>query len=234
MPTIASPLMTSNSSPQTCLPHFRVWTFSWRHLRVSRSHQLGGIKACMTSEPSPSIYAVCRLVKQLNRAQSGITYAIENAAGAGRFPAIRAALGDPVLARAHELGSSSRRDTLLWTDARDPDDLQAHYHRSLCRPTSVGDLIAKGGFAPEWQAPAHLRHSKFGKFVSRKGSFAHRLHGSTPGSSMLLHNGVYEEAPTDIKCISMGIDANAVDFPEVSADLRRRIIGACVDSNVAR
>eukprot|EP00873_Tetraselmis_striata_P046577 jgi/Tetstr1/466841/TSEL_011299.t1 len=179
-------------------------------------------------------YAVCRLVKQLNRAQSGITYVIENVAGAGRFPAIRAALGDPVLARAHELGSSSRRDTLLWTNARDPDALQAHYHRSLRRPTSVGDLIAKGGFAPEWQAPAHLRHSKFGKFVSRKGSFAHRMHGSTPGSSMLLHNGVYEEAPTDIKCISMGFDANAVDFPEVSADLRRRIIGACVDSNVAR
>eukprot|EP00873_Tetraselmis_striata_P004193 jgi/Tetstr1/424457/TSEL_014986.t1 len=179
-------------------------------------------------------YAVCRLVKQLNRAQSGVTYVIENVAGAGRFPAIRAALGDPVLARAHELGSSSRRDTLLWTNARDPDALQAHYHRSLRRPTSVGDLIAKGGFAPEWQAPAHLRHSKFGKFVSRKGSFAHRMHGSTPGSSMLLHNGVYEEAPTDIKCISMGFDANAVDFPEVSADLRRRIIGACVDSNVAR
>eukprot|EP00873_Tetraselmis_striata_P022573 jgi/Tetstr1/442837/TSEL_003214.t1 len=179
-------------------------------------------------------YAVCRLVKQLNRAQSGITYVIENVAGAGRFPAICAALGDPVLARADELGSSSRRDTLLWTNARDPDALQAHYHRSLRRPTTVGDLIAKGGFAPEWQAPAHLRHSKFGKFVSRKGSFAHRMHGSTPGSSMLLHNGVYEEAPTDIKCISMGFDANAVDFPEVSADMRRRIIGACVDSNVAR
>eukprot|EP00873_Tetraselmis_striata_P038556 jgi/Tetstr1/458820/TSEL_045204.t1 len=112
--------------------------------------------------------------------------------------------------------------------------MQTHYHRSLCHPTSVGDLIAKGGFAPEWQAPAHLRHSKFGKFVSRKGSFAHRMHGSTPGSSMLLHNGVYEEAPTDIKCISTGFDANTVDFPEVSADLRRRIIGACVDSNVAR
>eukprot|EP00873_Tetraselmis_striata_P000672 jgi/Tetstr1/420936/TSEL_011997.t1 len=96
------------------------------------------------------------------------------------------------------------------------------------------NLIAKGGFAPEWQAPAHLRHSKFGKFVSRKGSFAHRMHGSTPGSSMLLHNGVYEEAPIDIKCVSMGFDANAVVFPEVSADLRRCIIGACVGSNVAR
>eukprot|EP00873_Tetraselmis_striata_P040637 jgi/Tetstr1/460901/TSEL_006057.t1 len=141
---------------------------------------------------------------------------------------------DPVMARAHELGSSSRRGTPLWTNARNPDAMQGHYHGSLCRPTSVDDLIAKGGFAPEWQAPAHLRHSKFGKFVSRKGSFAHRMPGSAPGSSMLLHNGVYEEATTDIKCISMGFDANAVDFPEVSADLRRRIIGACVDSNVAR
>eukprot|EP00873_Tetraselmis_striata_P021843 jgi/Tetstr1/442107/TSEL_030264.t1 len=165
-------------------------------------------------ERAKPFYGVCRLVKQLNRAQSSITYVIENVAGAGRFPAIRAALGDPVLARAHELGSSSRRDTLLWTNARNPEELQAQYHRLLCRPNSVGDLIAKGGFAPEWQAPAHLRHSKFGKFVSRKGSFAHRMHGSTPGSSMLLHNGVYEEAPTDIKYVSMGFDANAVDFPE--------------------
>eukprot|EP00873_Tetraselmis_striata_P035733 jgi/Tetstr1/455997/TSEL_042775.t1 len=32
---------------------------------------------------------------------------------------------------------------------------------------------------------------------------------------MLLHNGrVYEEAPTDIKCVSLGFDDNAVDFLE--------------------
>eukprot|EP00873_Tetraselmis_striata_P015379 jgi/Tetstr1/435643/TSEL_024543.t1 len=60
-------------------------------------------------------YASSQAIKDLHRRQSYLNWVIENYAGAARFPRLSEALGEPMLAKAHELGSSAHRDTLIWT-----------------------------------------------------------------------------------------------------------------------
>jgi hypothetical protein len=49
--------------------------------------------------------------------------------------------GDPVLARAHELGSVTRPNTLMWPNLCPLDDLQQHYRSSIVCPLTVGDMF---------------------------------------------------------------------------------------------
>eukprot|EP00873_Tetraselmis_striata_P014049 jgi/Tetstr1/434313/TSEL_023419.t1 len=169
-------------------------------------------------------YASCQVIKDLHRRQPYRSWIIGNVAGAAWFPRLSEALGEPMLA--HELGSSARRDTLIWTNAQSIECLRSHYHASMQRPREVGELLVKHGFSPAWTAPPHLRHNVFPKFVSRVGSWAYRMHGPTPGKGMLLHNGVPEEPNCAIKCVAMGHDPGAADLPGISHVLRHQIIGS--------
>eukprot|EP00873_Tetraselmis_striata_P003319 jgi/Tetstr1/423583/TSEL_014255.t1 len=161
------------------------------------------------------------VIKDLHRRQPYLSWIIGNVAGVAWFPRLSEALGEPMLA--HELGSSARRDTLIWTNAQSIECLRSHYHASMQRPLEVGELVVKHGFSPAWTAPPHLRHSIFPKIVSRVGSWAYRMHGPTPGKGMLLHNGVPEEPNCAIKWLVKAICAakppesalpSIHDFPE--------------------
>jgi hypothetical protein len=124
-----------------------------------------------------------------NMVHQPITYVIENVPGAGRFKSIIDALGLPLLVSAHRLGSSARRETLLWTNSHTREFLQSHLTASQVPVVSVGEFLTLHGFNKEWTAPEGLSSKVFPKFLSRIGSHAYRMHDMVPGSGMLLYNG---------------------------------------------
>ena len=93
----------------------------------------------------------------------------------------------PLKVNARLLGSTARRETLLWTNAHPREFLQSHLTTSLVTPLAVGDFLIEHGFDKEWSTPVPLAQTVFPKFLSRIGSHAFRLHGTTSGPGMLQH-----------------------------------------------
>ena len=159
---------------------------------------------------------------------------MENVPGAASFPEILTAFGEPMMARAHHLGSAARRDTLIWTNIRGVEFLRQHYASHVRPPVTVGELLAKHGFAPQWSAPPRLRHSVLPKLLSRRGSNAYRMHGNQPGRGMLLRNGTWTEPDPDIRACGTGFDVDTAALPGIDVKLRHEIFGACLDANIGR
>ena len=169
--------------------------------------------------------------------QNQRTYAnwiIENVPGAAHFPEILHALGRPIMAKAHHLGSTSRRDTLLWTNLRDIDFLKQHYATYVRPPLTVGSMLAKYGFAPRWTAPPRLHNGVLPKLLSRKHSNAYRMHGDMPGRGMLIFDGKWREPISDIRACAMGFPIDTATLPDMDENLRHRILGGCLDANIGR
>ena len=97
---------------------------------------------------------------------------MENVPGARRYKSIINALGLPLKVNAHLLGSTTRRETLLWTNAHPREFVHSHLTASMVTPTSVGDFLIAREFEKEWSAPVPLAQTVFPKFLSRIGSHA--------------------------------------------------------------
>jgi hypothetical protein len=78
--------------------------------------------------PTVPFTASCHIISQLATSQGFLSYIITSIPGATRIPELRASLGEPILARAHDLGSTARRNTLVWTN--------------ICSPPSFNTTIA--------------------------------------------------------------------------------------------
>eukprot|EP00873_Tetraselmis_striata_P041792 jgi/Tetstr1/462056/TSEL_007126.t1 len=130
----------------------------------------------MLADPrAGGLYGSIDVVKRLASMQpGGVNFVLENVPGAARCHEIVEAMGTPILVRAHELGSTARRDTVVWSNIRDIDFFRAHYQQAQRAPLSVGELLTTHVFSPRWTAPSHLQHGLFSKFVSRRGSYAYR------------------------------------------------------------
>eukprot|EP00873_Tetraselmis_striata_P004992 jgi/Tetstr1/425256/TSEL_015709.t1 len=196
----------------------------------------------MLADPrAGGLYGSIDVVKRLASMQSGgVNFILENVPGAARCHEIVEAMGTPILVRAHELGSTTRRDTVVWSNIRDIDFFRAHYQQAQRAPLSVGELLTTHGFSPRWTAPSHLQHGLFSKFVSRRGSYAYRMTTATtdapavPGKSMLLLDGEPATPCLDIVAVSMGFPADTLDIPGLSLDQRRMMLGACIDANIGK
>eukprot|EP00873_Tetraselmis_striata_P003478 jgi/Tetstr1/423742/TSEL_014374.t1 len=196
----------------------------------------------MLADPrAGGLYGSIDVVKRLASMQSGgVNFILENVPGAARCHEIVEAMGTPILVRAHELGSTARRDTVAWSNIRDIDFFRAHSQQAQRAPLSVGELLTTHGFSPRWTAPSHLQHGLFSKFVSRRGSYAYRMTTATtdapavPGKSMLLLDGEPETPCLDIVAVSMGFPADTLDIPGLSLDQRRMMLGACIDANIGK
>ena len=122
-----------------------------------------------------------------------LTYVVENVPGAGRYKSIIDALGLPLKVSAHTLGSAARRETLIWTNSHPRAFLQSHLTAAQVMPTTVGAFLSEHKFEKDWIAPAALSQTVFPKFLSRIGSHAYRMHGTTPSSGMMQHSGEWVE-----------------------------------------
>lgn len=106
-----------------------------------------------------------RIVKEIHSlADQPLHYVIENVPGAGRFKNIVDCLGLPLTMSAHQLGSSARRETLLWTNAHPREFLQSHLTTSRVPITTMGEILRLHGFDNEWSAPEDLLEKVFPNF----------------------------------------------------------------------
>ena len=184
---------------------------------------------------SASLIKSAEVVQLLAHQQpDGVNWVFENVPGAADFPEILQAFGEPILVRAHHLGSVAKRDTLLWSNIKTVDFLRRHYASQVRPPTTVGEFLVDQGFAPQWEAPPRLRRGNFPKMLARKGSNAYRMHGDRPGRGMLLHNGRWMEPCTEMRPPATGFERQAVDLPGMDTNLRHRIFGSCLDNNVGK
>lgn len=128
----------------------------------------------------------CKLIHDIAHAQGQLNWVVENVLGAGWVQKVRDAIGDPVMVRAHGLGSTARGDTLMWTNIHSVGALQEHYQEAMRRPLTVAELITQAQVpgTREWTVPSHLPDIVTPKFASRKGSYAYRRHGPTLGRGM--------------------------------------------------
>jgi hypothetical protein len=166
------------------------------------------------------------------RSQGSLNYILFTVLGAARIPALRAALGDPILARAHELGSTARQDSLVWTNICSESDLQRHYHTSLSQPLSVGALLAAHGFTPSKSAPPRHHDSVFPRFASTVDYHPYRLHQTSPGRGMLRHRGVWAAPSPSIRVVAMGYPLDVTCSSTLSNVVRSALLGQAVDSNI--
>ena len=169
-----------------------------------------------------------------NAQKKGLTYIFENVPGILSFRAVVETLGPPVMAEAISLGSSSHRDTALWTNGAPHSFLEEDLKRH-CRPgLTVQQFLEQHGYAHEYQAPATTQY--WSKFVARPGSWAFSFQAdSQPGPGMLWHvpSQTYVEPPPDIREESMGMPRGCTAAPGASQSLRHTVTGNAVDHNIA-
>lgn len=186
-----------------------------------------------------AFYGCLDVIRRLAIIHHGsLNYIVENVPGAARCHEVVDALGTPLRARAHEVGSTARRYTVICTNVQPLTELHDHYMQSQRVPLSLAEHLDAHAFSPEWRAPPHLAHGMFSKFVSRRGSYTYRMatptahHDARPGQSMLLRRGVPTEPFEYIVAVSLGFPQNTLsEFPP---NPRRRMLGSCVDANIGR
>ena len=107
---------------------------------------------------------VIRIARQIEEAQSYLSYVIENVKGAVDNVYVRHMVGDPVVGHAELHGSGARRDTLFWSNIGERAALQAH----LDVPTGHrpdADALREHGWSPDWQlnsgSPVFFKTSLF-------------------------------------------------------------------------
>ena len=196
---------------------------------------VAGNRAGWDSKASSVFIKCVNLARDLYNAQHGkLTWVIENVPGSVSFTAIREALGDPIMLNATNLGSSAMRGTAIWTNAAQLRYLAQHYEGTSRRNTSptITDLLHKLQM-PLWTAPNPNQHY-FPKFLSRPGSWNFRISkNGTPGRGMLLFKGKPMEPCAEIREAAMGMPVGHTHCEGLDAAQRLRLLGACMDHNVA-
>jgi hypothetical protein len=148
--------------------------------------------------------ACCHIISQFATSQGSINHIITSLPGAAPIHELRISLGDPILARADQLGSTARRDTLVLTKICSPSELQHHYRSSLSHPLYDGAFPSSYGFNPSWPAPPRLHENIFPKFSSNVASHSFRLHPDGPSRGVILHYGVWTAPSSHIRVVAMG------------------------------
>jgi hypothetical protein len=167
---------------------------------------------------SSSFVHCLRIVWEIyNMVHQPLTYVVENVPGAGRFESITDALGLPLSVSAHRLGSSARRETLLWTNSQSKEFLLSHLMSTQVPVISVGEVSPLHGFDKERTPSEDLRLKVFPKSSSRIGSNAYRLHDMVPGSGMLLRDGKKAEPENAIRALAMGFPRDHLLAPTITA-----------------
>ena len=153
-----------------------------------------------------SVFIKCvNLARELYSAQKGkLAWAIENVPGALSFTAIREALGDPIMLKATDLGSSALRGTAIWTNAAHQGYLTQHFKESRRPPPTIPALLNKLQM-PLWTT-WHPRQTHFPKFLSRPGSWNFRVaKNGSPGIGMIYFKGEPMEPCAEIREATMGM-----------------------------
>jgi hypothetical protein len=170
---------------------------------------------------SSSFVHCLRIVWEIyNMVHQPLTYVVENVPGAGRFESITDALGLPLSVSAHRLGSSARRETLLWTNSQSKEFLLSHLMSTQVPVISVGEVSPLHGFDKERTPSEDLRLKVFPKSSSRIGSNAYRLHDTVPGSGMLLRDEKKAEPDYTIRALAMGFPRDHIVVPAITAAAR--------------
>ena len=192
------------------------------------------------SDSSAIAFISCvNFVRSLYDAQQGqLAWMFENVPGSVIFTAVRQSLGRSIIVDATILGSSARRDTALWTNAANLPFLKKFYSNTHIPGLPISMLLTQYGFAPYWEQ-FDVSKIHFPKFVSRVGSWNFRLDSNgEPGSGMLQRGepGQRElvEPCVEIREVAMGMPYGATDAVGIDNTVRHRIIGACMDHNIAR
>ena len=179
------------------------------------------------------------LINDLYKKQNGkFSYLLENVPGAGKFMAIREALGQPVLLSATKLGSSASRLTAVWTNAIDHVMLHSQYNATKIPGLPIPAFLNHNGFSAHY-SPSDPNKIFFDKFVSRHGSWRYSIQpNGAPARSMLVKHDddgsrTFVEPTPEMRELAMGMPMGYTDAPMVSESLRMKVLGACMDHNVA-
>ena len=186
------------------------------------------------SETSHAFISTVNLTRQLYDHHKGdLTYIFENVPGIISFRAVIQSLGAPVMAKATDLGSTSRRDTALWTNGAPHSYLEEDMAKHRRPGPSVPEFLQLHGYSPEYQALMKDPYY-WPKFVARPGSWAFSFQSDcTPGPGLILHNGEYVEPINEMREESMGMEAGATAAPGITAGIQRIVIGNAMDHNIA-
>ena len=175
--------------------------------------------------------SVTEIIAHLQQTQGSISYILENVPAVLNYPEITDALGQPVLLKAHMLGSTARRNTAIWTNAAglhaEWQAVELAYDASSA-PT-VQETLNKHNFK-EWQTRGDWQ-TILPKFVAKTNSWAF----TNKGTGMLLHNGVLMEPSPDVREACMGYEVGTTSGDDISpAGLRHSVLGAAIDCNLMK
>ena len=184
-------------------------------------------------ESLPFRHCVNLIMRIRNQQKQPLTYVIENVPNAASFTDIIKSLGPPIIVEAHRLGSTALRKTAIWTNGATTTTLQSQYTAAQQPGPTIVNFLKLHGF-PDWQCTT-MTPAYFPKFMSRFNSWAYSFTADgKAGPGLLLHHDVLQEPCPEIKELAMGYTIGSTAAGGVTVAMRHKVLGACMDQNIAR